>query len=90
VPHRLAGGAEPAGVTEFGPQCSRGDLADPVLGLQGLAAGLAAGERGDLAAQRHQLGIQRVQDPQRGEDRLPAGGRQLLAGLEPAAVVRPQ
>src|SRR4051812_37721896 len=44
------------------------------LGLQRPAAGLAAGERGDLLPQRHQFGIEGIEDPQRGGDRLLAGG----------------
>jgi hypothetical protein len=43
------------------------------VSLQRLAAGLAAGERGDLPAQRDELGVQGIEDPQCGRDRLLAG-----------------
>ena len=43
---------------------------------------------GDLLAQRIELGIQGVEDAQRRRDLLPTGRRQVLGGLEPAAVVR--
>jgi hypothetical protein len=64
-------GGESVRVAQFAPQRRGGDRPDAVVGLQRPAAGLPVGERGDLAAQRIELGIQGVEDPQRGGHRLP-------------------
>ena len=51
---------------------------------QGLAADLAAGERGDLGVHRRQLGLQVIHPAQRDRDRLRAGRGQpdVLAALQ--------
>ena len=82
VAHRLTGGAEAAGVTHHCPDRRGGDRPDPVLGLQRHTAGLLPGERTDLAVQRIQLGVQRIEHPQRHRHGLPAGRRQALTGRQ--------
>jgi hypothetical protein len=74
---------------QFAPQRRGGDRPDAVGGLQRPAAGLPVGERGDLLAQRVELGIRASRLTQRGGHRLLPGRRQALTGLEPARLSRP-
>jgi hypothetical protein len=62
------------GVAEEGPDDGREEGADAVeLVVQGGAAGLAAGDRGDLPAQRSDLRVQVIDPAQRDLDGLGAG-----------------
>src|SRR6266545_2703978 len=62
VTHGGTGGGEAAGVAHLGPDRHRGDRADPkVRGSQRPAARLAAGEAGEVGAQRVQLAGKPIQ-----------------------------
>ncbi len=77
----VIGVAEPARVAQLGPDRHRGDRADAELGgAQRPAAGLAARDHIQLAAQRVQLGGEPVDLAQRGAGGLPTGRGQLHPG----------
>jgi hypothetical protein len=83
-PHGLARAGEPLHVAELAEDRRRGQLADPVLADQRLAARLAAGEPAQLALQRRQLGLDRLDQPQRDRDPLLRRLRQSEPGEEGA------
>jgi hypothetical protein len=73
-------GGEAAGVAELGEDRHRGELADPVVDHQRLAARLAAGVAAQLLVERRELAVQRIDHGQRhGEPArvrwLPAAGQ---------------
>ena len=64
-------------------------MTDPVVGHQRLAAGLATRIRSQLAINRRQLRVERVDHPQPDRDLLARGFRQRRL-LEPGAALRGQ
>src|SRR3954453_164865 len=60
--HRLARGGKTGHVAEFAEHGGGRDWPDAVLAHQGLTAGLAAGQGGDLAPEWHQLALKLVDD----------------------------
>ena len=67
-PDRVAGGAEPAGVSELGQDRDSNQLPDAELAHQRLAPSLAASERPQFFVQRHDLAVQRIDHAQRDRD----------------------
>jgi hypothetical protein len=78
--------AENQRVSPSWAQIAAAVIGPTVLLLQSPAAGLATSERGDLAAQHHQLGVEPVQHPQCGHDRLMRSRREPSTGFELVAL----
>ena len=74
-----------ADVAELTERDQRGQLAHPIEAHQCAAAGLAAGELAQLALERSDLGVDRVDHRQRDLDPLARVGRQRQALQERAA-----
>ena len=74
---RVTGGGEPAGVAELGQDRHRGQLPDPELGQQRLAARLVAREGPQALVHRSELDVQRVDHRQRERDLLTRRGGQV-------------
>jgi hypothetical protein len=83
IADRLAGGGEPAGVAQLREDRDRGQLPDAELTHQRLAARLATRIRAQLAVQRRELNVKRVDHPQRDRDLLARSDRQRLRGQPP-------
>src|SRR5215218_1013135 len=84
---------EAATVTELGQDRGRADHTNAVeVGDQGTAAGLAAGERAQIAVEWSQFAIDRVDHPQRQRDELAPGRGELRRRerLPAGAGARPQ
>ena len=84
-PNRLARGRQPLHVAELTQRDQRGQLAHPVETHQRLAAGLAARQCAQLALQRGDLGVDRVDHRERDLDSFARVVGQLQAVEEHAA-----
>jgi hypothetical protein len=89
----VVGAREAAGIAELGQDRGRAHRPDPVQASdQGAAAGLAAGEGVQIAVERRQFAIDRLDHPLRQRDELAPGRRELRPreGLPAGAGARPQ
>ena len=89
VADRVPRRGEPRAVAQLGEDRDRGQRADPVVGHQRLAPGLAARVGAQLLVQRRDLRLERVDHRQRDRDLLTRGRRQRL-GRQPLAPVTDQ